>query len=206
MSEEDYRSGGAGSGDDSNFCELAGAFGLARDDARFVGVRLVIGGIVGRDETLYGYDGLLRENFVRFFFGDDVRFGAGGDLKIAGDRSDADSAGRVDGDLAGCGRVALGRDSNVGCDDFNAVDAVAAKGERAAGEVGDGAFWRGVEAAVAIGGEAIAGICDSNVGGAADFSGDFFAGENAGAFCKRTLANVREVSLEHDAEWRVLRG
>ena len=65
---------------------------------------------------------------------------------------------------------------------------------------------RGIEAALAIGGEAKAGIRDANVGGAADVGADFFAGENAGAFGERALADMSEIRLEHDAKRRVLRG
>ena len=75
-------------------------------------------------------------------------------------------------------------------------------------EFGDGAFRAvlGVEAALAVGGEAVARIRDADVGGAADIGADFFTWENAGAFGERTLANVSEIRLEHDAQRRVLRG
>jgi len=151
---------------------------------------------------------LLWKDFVRFLFGDDVSFGAGDDCEIAGDGGDVDLAGRVDGDLAGCGRVALWGDANVGGDDFDGIGVVATEGECAAAQFGNGSFRaaRRVEAALAVGGEAIAGIGDADVGRAADVGADFLAGKNAGAFGERTLANVSEIRLEHDAKRRVLRG
>lgn len=138
--EEDGDARARGAGDDADFRELAGAVGLARGGAGFVRVRLVIRGIVGREKIRGGDDRLLREDFVRFFFGDDVGFGAGDDAEFAGDSGDADFAGRENGDLARGGRVALRGDSNVGGNDFDGVAVVAAKGERAVGEFGDGAF------------------------------------------------------------------
>ena len=208
MSKEDYCRGGARAGDDSDFCELARAVGLARRGAGFMGMRLMISRIIGRQDIRDGDDRLLGKYFVGFLLGDGVRFGAGGDAEVAGDGDDADFAGREDGDLGGGGRFTLGGDANVRGNDFDVVAVVAPEGECAGAQFGDGAFStvRWIEATMGTCCEAITGIRDANVGGAADVSADFFAGKNAGAFGKATLADMGKVRLEHDAKWRVLRG
>jgi hypothetical protein len=197
VSQKDDGSGSACSGDDSNFCELTGAVGLARRGASFVDVGLMIGRIVGRDEICHGDDSLLGQDFVRFFFGDDVGFCTGGDLEVAGDGGDVDLARRVHSDLAGRGRIALWNDSNVGRYNSDGVTVVATEGERAGAEFSEGTFCgvRGVEAAVAVGGETVPRVANANVGRAADVGADFFAGKDAGAFGERTLADVREIRL-----------
>ncbi len=98
-------------------------------------------------------------------------------------------------------------DADVGSDDFDGVGIVATEGERADAEFDDGALpgMRGVEAAVGVCRKAKAGGRDANVGRAADVGTDIFAGEDAGAFGERALANVSEIRLEHDAKRRVLR-
>jgi len=167
----------------------------------------VIKRIVRRKEVGDRDYGLLREDFVRLFLGDVVCFGAGDDCEVAGDGGDADFAGREDGDLAGGGGVALRCDADVGGDDFDAFGVVAAEGERADAEFGDGTFSgvRGIEAALAAGREAITGVRDANIRRAANIGADFFASEDAGALGERALANMSEVRLEHDAKRRVLR-
>ena len=166
----------------------------------------MVGGIIRRDEICDRDYGLLRKDFVRFLFDDVMRFGASNDFEVAGDSGDADFAGGEDGYLAGGGGVALRRDADIGGDYLDGVGVVAAEGESASAEFGDGTFsgMRGIETALGARGEAKAGVGNANVGGAADVGTYFFTRENACAFGERTLADMSEIRLEHHAKGRVL--